>query len=75
MSRKRNVKKKRTRKQQIIRLLVYISVYLLVFFILEWMKIRLNFWQQFFFVALPLLVILDLIIDRVLKSRSSSRKS
>ena len=75
MSRKRSVKKKRTRKQQIIRLVVYISVYLLVFFILEWMKIRLTFWQQLFFVALPLLVIVDLIIDRVLKSRSSSSKS
>ena len=61
---------KLTKKQQVIRFVVYLSVALLALFSLDSFGIKLNFWQQLFFVALPLLVVMDLLIGLMIKNKS-----
>lgn len=59
------------KKQQVLRFLIYVGLALVVFYILDSQGIILSFWQQLFFVALPLLFLVDFAFHWFFKRKSS----
>lgn len=63
------MKNKMNKAQKVILFVVFVLLALVVMVILDYKGIHLSFWQRIVFIVLPVLLIVDFVIGRILKDK------